>query len=1709
MKVYALALVWTVALCLGGLVASAQQDPVFENVNHNDWFNLSQGSLFKFFIIVTDPDGSYPINFSYSEQGDLFPSFSLFNYNATASIMNFTPTNEDVGDPESGPVNYSIFVIAEDNGGDNGDLETIKLWFTVENVNDPPNITWWAPPNVTVETVENISVGFWFNYSTTDVDIPWGDELNASWFIDDTVQYSTKDLNGSWTYFPDFCSAGWHNVTLQVSDLNGSLDSHNWTLSVNNSNREPYFNNTILNMTWPEDTTLEDNLSMFDYFVDLDVLGCTGSNKDNVNFTVVGATNIQFQFDYDDYNATIIPASDWFGVEYVQIVLDDTYNTTISNVIRLNVTNVNDPPVLGFIDNQTLAINVRHEYHVNATDVDYDTLYYWTNSSVITVDPLTGWMNFTPQASDIGVHYVNVSVNDTVYSDSQIVRYTVLDNVPPYITPISDQAASEGSLFTTTVNATDSDGDNLTFTSNTTLFNITTSDNGTGFAVGTISFTPDNSDVGIHYIIIRVYDEKSAWNETEVMFNVTDYNNQPTFPAITEIRLKLNFSYVLNITATDGDSDDVLTFSDNASFFNIDPANAVTPAVSTTIINVTNTSLLGEHYVNISVTDDDPVPKMYSELVRFVIQVNQPPSIYPLDPTEVAEDTALEIIVNGYDPNEDQLYYDTNTSMFNITLFNATAGLINFTPGFADVGNYSILINVTDGYGGNNFTIFFLNITPSNDEPYWLNLLDNYTMYEDLPAELFLITSDEEDDSMSAWINHSLFNLTQINNTMFLLNLTPLPQDVGFYQINVSLADPYNLVTQIVNFTIVMVNDPPVIQAYVPNQSAVTVLENTSLFFNVTSVYDEENDTVSFRYELNGVNMSFDRSWTYLPGFCDAGFYVVTVVAEDDRNASSSHSWNMTVNNSNRGPFLNTTLPSLTWVEDNDLIDNFTLTDYFYDPDYHECNNSANRDNLTYGVAGDAYVSVNIGPDGWISLYPSTDWYGIEVIYFTVNDTHDFLSSNNMTLNVTGVNDAPVLASISDQLSGIGVILNFTVTAADPDDTVLTFSDNASMFNLTYLTGTSALINFTVLSTMVGNHTVNISVTDGQESDSQLVIFMLNGTNAAPNITMVYPYGWPLSNCTVFNFSSIANFPLGTRINLSENSTILFNHTSTDLDGDPISYRWLLNGVEQATTPHWYYEVGWFDQGYRNVTLVVSDPHTNADTFYWNLSVANVNRLPYFGYKVFSTLAEFMNGTDNRTNSTREPGNVTLAYSASPNFHTNGTYLSAVIDFQTDTRSTDARPNVTVINWTAVMLAATNLTFQTRISSDQITWHNWSTPYEQPGVVNFDAGFMQNASPATWDTRFLQYQANFTTTMATSSPVLESVRIEYEIADFKAVSGRSVNDLVDLDDYFIDPDNESLNYTVVNVQNADRLGMSIDSDGYLDISPGGDFSGNAEFYIRATDNHSNHTVVSNNVTILVLEGAQSLVPIPSSGASSVKTITITRTLVQNITKPVSMELVVPQPLIISNALEILAPLELVNNGNVTLTNITLQAGTQEPNVTLTFEKSYFRQLKKDEKTKTTLFIRTDFRKNSPYQVNITAISADPYYTDSVLISINPLEIPNEVNESVRFVRDLLANNPECLELNELMLQAEKAIGDAQFEYAQELLSGAVDACRYLISAGRKNIEQPEQLTTAGVMKRFIRENLVPLSIVGFFTALLMAYAVFVIVRNRNRQLKIG
>ncbi|NIM47593.1 MAG: hypothetical protein GTN40_05565, partial [Candidatus Aenigmarchaeota archaeon] len=289
--------------------------------------------------------------------------------------------------------NYTLLILANDTLNN---LNVTTYPFVIDN---PPNITYYFPDTTNLSLAENSSLDFFHTSTDPDSDI-----LTYFWQLDGITQNTTQN----WTFYPGFFDAGIRNITLIVFDGDLSVTQY-WNVTVNNTNRPPIWDQIPENQAIEEDTNLTYDVNASD--LDNEIITYY---VNDTNFIINSSTGV----------LTYTPPLNWYGIIYVTLAAsDDIDNITVN--ISVNLTPVNDAPVLDLIPNITINESDLVNITVNASDVEGDDLTYSINDTKFTKTDQSFIWQTTYQDSDL--YTVNISVNDSIESNWQIVFITVLE----------------------------------------------------------------------------------------------------------------------------------------------------------------------------------------------------------------------------------------------------------------------------------------------------------------------------------------------------------------------------------------------------------------------------------------------------------------------------------------------------------------------------------------------------------------------------------------------------------------------------------------------------------------------------------------------------------------------------------------------------------------------------------------------------------------------------------------------------------------------------------------------------------------------------------------------------------------------------------------------------------------------------------------------------------------------------------------------------------------------------------------------------------------------------------------------------------------------------------------------------------------------------------------------------------------------------------
>ncbi|MDI6916192.1 MAG: PKD domain-containing protein, partial [Thermoplasmatales archaeon] len=136
-----------------------------------------------------------------------------------------------------------------------------------------------------------------------------------------------------------------------------------------------------------------------------------------VNGELTGETGTAYTFvsNYDSAGTYVVNVTVSDGVYY------DYHKWT------LTVINVNRPPIIKPIGDQTAYEGQLFTLQVNASDPDNDTIMFSDNTTLFDINQTTGLISFTPNYDSAGTYWVNITATDGTDVVQQIFKLTIIN----------------------------------------------------------------------------------------------------------------------------------------------------------------------------------------------------------------------------------------------------------------------------------------------------------------------------------------------------------------------------------------------------------------------------------------------------------------------------------------------------------------------------------------------------------------------------------------------------------------------------------------------------------------------------------------------------------------------------------------------------------------------------------------------------------------------------------------------------------------------------------------------------------------------------------------------------------------------------------------------------------------------------------------------------------------------------------------------------------------------------------------------------------------------------------------------------------------------------------------------------------------------------------------------------------------------------------
>ena len=805
-----------------------------------------------------------------------------------------------------------------------------------------------------------------------------------------------------------------------------------------------------------------------------------------------------------------LPQHAGVGSVVVTVVVTNDAGRATPQSWLLNVRDTNNAPVIDSNPITTGAADTQYSYSVLASDLDGDGLTYGLGQapSGMTIDPVSGLILWTPTVLDVGTHDVEVRVGDSfggIATQSYMVTVAAQANQAPFFTSNPVLTVRERANYLYDATADDPDLDALTFS-------LTTAPNGMAVnpTLGSVTWTPAESDLGDHPVVLRVADPLGLFAEQSFTVTVTDFNFDPVINTNPVLLAVLNELYQYTVVATDADNGDVLTYS-----LAVAPAG-MTIDPTTGVLLFTPTQL-GDVDVTVLVEDGNGGSASQS----FVLSIGAPPEITSVPLTLATQDSLYTYDVDATDANGDVLTYSFDMAPDGM-LIDPVTGLIQWVPDAGQVGDHDVMVRVTDTTTLFALQPFTVTVLAPNAPPNITSTPATATQ-SDVLYEYQIVAVDGNNDALAFSLDVAPLGMT-VNPASGLVQWTATDADAGLNDVTVRVEDGRGgFATQ--NYAI-FVSAPPRITS-----APVTTATQDAPYAYDVEAQDANGDVLTYSLDNAPAGMAIDPltgviSWT--PAANQTGIQSVAVRVADPAGLLANQAYAVQVANVNDAPSAEAGSTQSVRVGEAAVLDGSASSDL-------------DGDVLTYAwfiqsapVGSVATLSV---PDAVMpSLTP--DVAGDYVVELVVND--GVLDSAPDTVVVSTLNSAPVADAGPDTttVTGGNVVLDGS-GSLDIDADPLTFQwsfVSRPAGSTTVLVGADA-VGPSFVADRPGDYVVQLIVADGAlfSAPDQVTVSTINSA--------------PVANAGV-DLEALA----GELVQLDGSQ-------STDVDFDTLTFAWALTSV--------------------------------------------------------------------------------------------------------------------------------------------------------------------------------------------------------------------------------------------------------------------------------------------------------------------------------------------------------------------------------------------------------------------------------------------------------------------------------------------------------------------------------------------------------------------
>ena len=580
-------------------------------------------------------------------------------------------------------------------------------------------------------------------------------------------------------------------------------------------------------------------------------------------------------------------------------------------------------------------------------------------------------------------------------------------------------------------------------------------------------------------------------------FDITPVNDPPVLNTISNKNILELDNLTFSATGSDPD------LPPNTLTFTLSGAPAGTSiGLTTGIFNWTPTEAQGPGLYNFSVCISDGSLSDCKSIAVTVVEVNTAPVLGAIGDKSVDETVLLSFLATATDAD-----VPVQTLTFSLGAGAPTGaaisagGAFSWTPAETQGGaTYPITVIVSDGTLTDSETMN-VTVTDTNTPP--VPATDFATISED-SSGITLLASNLLINDTDADIPEQTLSITGLGtgapvggtvstnthpNQGLRFVFVPTLNFFGQASFTYSLTDGITTVDGLVLITVTPVNDAPV-----ADPQSVSTDEDTPLPI-VLSGSDVEASPLTYNAPsttAHGTLTGTVPNLTYTPALNYTGPDSFTFTVNDGALNSAPATININVIAANDAPAaVNNTYPA---NEDNLLT--------VAAPGVLGNDTDVDGPSLTaILVTTTPNGALTLNSNGSFTYLPNLNINGSDSFTYKAND--GLLDSNvaTVTINITAVNDAPVLDTIPAKNANEMALLTFTASATDIDSlpAALSYSLSGTVPAGAAIGAATGVFSWTPTEAQgPGSYTFNVCVSDGILSDCQVVDVSVNEVNLAP-----------------------------------------------------------------------------------------------------------------------------------------------------------------------------------------------------------------------------------------------------------------------------------------------------------------------------------------------------------------------------------------------------------------------------------------------------------------------------------------------------------------------------------------------------------------------------------------------------------------------------------